>query len=248
MNEMMGNCANPMSSIQEHFDEALNAASRQLKHLKGECKKKISFYRVFDIDENERVLNYAFVDDGDTYQKIILKSKIRLAHETETKQADYNEDAASQSTDIDEEGMKWIDREDWEVVLDRIAVKKKPLATVPLVGKLDRHFFRRVLERRAHELNVRVIGPYQNDTNGQLTFTLVHSDSLDNAITLGDLLSPDDKELFRDEKSKMIFSRKLAEYLTKCDIRYGQSYLECPLIYGYPLHRALEMDSRSVNE
>ena len=124
------------------------------------------------------------------------------------------------------------------------AEKKKPLAIVPLDGKLERQFFRRELERRAHSRNVRTIGPFQSEYSGMNSITLVHTDLLDGGITLGELLTADEKSCFSIERNGHIFRAKLEEYVQKCDIRSGQSYLECALVYGYPLVRALSMEGQ----
>ena len=248
----MGNCVSQMSLVQEHFESAFDVAKKQFerqqgksKHLSKGSSNEMSFNRLFDINDDERRLNYSFVDDGDTFKKIIFTSKARQSQKTEMKQGEEELSSAS-VIDIEEQFAKWIDQEEWEVMLHRVASKKKPLASVSVVGKLERHFFRKQMERKAHELNVRVIGPYQNSSSGRSMFTLVHTDALDKNITLGLLLSPEDRKRFNEDTCCAIFNAKLEEYITECDIRSGQSYLECALVYGYPLTRALEIERRSV--
>jgi hypothetical protein len=157
-----------------------------------------------------------------------------------------NEDRALNLLFRDEESFKtqksiiWPGLEDFEVLIDRVINRKKPMATISLKkgSKLTTKTWRRLLKPYVH---IRVIGPYPNKDNGCPMLSIVHADMPLNSIKLGDLLTEEEKIPFLGaEMTEPLFKTKVKEYINGPDIRQGNSYLECALVYGYPLNRALE--------
>ena len=128
---------------------------------------------------------------------------------------------------------------DWESLLTRVAMRMKPLATVALRGKLA-HTWHRVILPQATKQHVRIIGPYPDPETNLPMITLVHEDSLGRGITLRSLCSEEECDYFGHDQDP-IFDTQLVQYTSPGpDLRRGNNYLECALVYGYPLDRAME--------
>jgi len=143
---------------------------------------------------------------------------------------------------VKERQTTWPRKQDWEVLLERVAAKKKPLATVTLKrghSKLTVTNWKRILQPKANAVCVRVIGPFADEITGAPTLSLVHTDMMENTTTLGELLTEAERSYFGQDMDA-VFRARLEDYITGPDIRSGQNYLECALVYGYPLDRARE--------
>ena len=202
--------------------------------------------------ERERRLNYHFVEDQVSFDRLMKHLKRARANR------EITEEAKSECLDAEELG--WIGKQMWEVLLDRVASKVKPIATINIEGKLLSHHYRKLLEEKAHALNVRVIGPCAHTYNespanssthgytGCSTLTLIHSDSIEQNVLLGDMLTEKEKALFHRESSGIIFKTKLEDYCAECDLRANHSLLECAIVYGYPLSRAKQKEHELETE
>jgi len=134
----------------------------------------------------------------------------------------------------------WPGKQEWEVLLERVASKKKPLATITLKHtKLTVNNWKRLLQSKANAVCVRVIGPFPDAMTGAPVISLIHFDMLDNKVTLGELITDAERGYFGRDMDG-VFHARLEDYVNGPDLRTGQNYLECALVYGYPLDRARE--------
>ena len=252
----MGNCKSAMTSINTHYKESLKAVEGLMYDNKPESKSSTNLDKsdkeagigIFGLDSEskdeftssrlgvnfaidflltaeDRDLNQYFCDDGEFFAS--LSTIIKAGGKT------------FEGKPIPDECFTWEGKTYYEVLLERVVNLKKPLATV----RVKRESVLKKIQKAASFVGCKIIGPYKDKLSGMNSVSLVHQNLFEANPNLCQLLSTEQRGLFPYHYD-VYFNQKLSEYYESADIRSKHTFLECALVYGYPLDRALQQLDR----